>query len=127
MEMTTIFHLVPQSYHRAQPANRPYTAATFAEEGFIHCTADRDTLLQIANTFFADLDEPLLCYTIEIEKLSSPVRWEPPAPVPGAEDTPPPVDTRFPHVYGAIDRAAIVSIISLQRDATGQWIMLSKR
>ncbi len=119
--MPVIFHLLPESEHRAHPADRAYTPATFAADGFIHCTGDTETLLAVANAFFADLREPLLCYAVDTDRLTVPVRWEPPAPVSGAENTPHPVETLFPHVYGAIDRAAIVDILPLHRDESGRW------
>jgi len=119
--MSTIFHLLPESEHRAHPADRAYTPATFAAEGFIHCTGDIDTLLTVANAFFADLREPLLCYAVDTDRLTAPVRWEPPAPVIGAENTPPPAEILFPHIYGAINRAAIINILPLHRDTSGRW------
>ena len=119
--MPVIFHLIPESEHRARPADRPYTPATFATEGFIHCTGDTETLVAVANAFFGDLTEPLLCYAVDTDRLTTPVRWEPPAPVIGAENTPPPAETLFPHIYGAIDRAAIIDISPLHRDESGRW------
>lgn len=119
--MTIIYHLVPESYHRAQPADQPYLPATFAEEGFIHCTGELLALVAIANTFLANVVEPLLCYHIDTERLTAPVKWEPPAPVVGAEDVSAPVDTLFPHIYGAINRDAIASTTPLIRNKNGAW------
>jgi len=119
--VSIIFHLIPQSEHRAHPADCPYTPATFAAEGFIHCTGDISTLEKVANAFFTDLPEPLLCYSVDTDRLTAPVRREPPAPVAGAEETPHPAETLFPHIYGTIDRAAIVDISPLHRDTSGRW------
>ncbi len=119
--MAIIYHLVPESYHRAQPADQPYLPATFATEGFIHCTGELPALVSIANTFLADVTEPLRCYHIDTDRLTAPVRWEPPAPVVGAENVAAPVDTLFPHIYGAINRDAITAISTLTRNAAGRW------
>lgn len=120
--MTTIYHLIPKSDHLTHSTSQDYTPANFAEEGFIHCTADIDTLLNIANVFFIDLDEPLLCYAINTDKLDALVRWEPPAPVPNAETQPDDIDDiLFPHIYGAINLSATEEIITLHRNIDGRW------
>ena len=123
---STIYHLVPQSYHQAQPIENPYVAATFAEEGFIHCTADLGTLVQVANAYFAQLAEPLVCYAINETKLISPVKYEPPIPVANSGIKPNSYTSeaiRFPHIYGPINRDAIIEIITLRRDDTNRWIV----
>lgn len=119
--MAIIYHLVPETYHRAQLTSQPYLPETFAAEGFIHCTGELTALVAIANAFLADVTEPLRCYHIDTERLTAPVHWEPPAPVVGAENTPAPVDTLFPHIYGAINREAIVGITTLIRAKDGTW------
>ena len=126
--MTTIYHLVPQSYHLQYPADQPYYPATFDEEGFIHCTAEPDLLQTIANLFFAALEEPLLVYELDTAKLTSPLKYESPTPAP--TDTTPIVanpisDTQlFPHIYGPINRQAISNIHTLQRNSKKQWVWL---
>jgi uncharacterized protein (DUF952 family) len=118
-----IYHLVPQSYHIAQSPAEPYRPATFAEEGFIHCTAEPEVLLEIANLYFTGLDELLLVYTIDEERLTSPLKYEPPAQVAGAEDQPGPADdTLFPHIYGPLNREAILEVGALKRDSAGRWV-----
>ena len=126
--MKTIYHLIPKSNHLAHPVDQDYTPASFDDEGFIHCTADIDTLLKIANVFFADLDEPLLCYAINTEKLVATVRWEAPSPVPNAEKQPSGIENiLFPHIYGAINPSAIIEVIPFQRDSDGKWNLTEAR
>lgn len=126
--MKIIYHLIPKSNHLARPADQDYTPASFDDEGFIHCTANINTLLNIANVFFAHLDEPLLCYAIDTKKLVATVRWEPPAPVANAETQPSGIENvLFPHIYGAINPSAIIEIIPCRRNATGQWILAEAR
>jgi uncharacterized protein (DUF952 family) len=125
-ERRPIFHLVPTAYYHCQPPDRPYLPATFGEEGFIHCTADIDTLLQVANAFFAGLEGDLLALEIDPARLSAPLKYEPAMPpaqtgAPGQPAFTPEPDQLFPHVYGLLNRQAIVRIVALQRDPAGRW------
>ena len=120
--MKTIYHLISKSDHIAHPSDQDFTPNNFADDGFIHCTANIDTLLNIANVLFSDLEEPLLCYAINTDKLTAIVRWEPPAPVSNAETQPSDIDgILFPHIYGAINPSAIEKIITLHRNTTRKW------
>jgi uncharacterized protein (DUF952 family) len=119
-----IYHLVPASYYESQAANRPYTPATFADEGFVHCTAGENMMVEVANTYFSNLAEPLFALRIDPEQLHAPLRFEPPIP-PGqkapstkASDA---SDILFPHIYGPINREAIADCLTLERDDLGQW------
>ena len=119
---TRIYHLVPQSYHQQHLADKHYMPAAFAEESFIHCTAQLDVLLIIANRYFPTLAEPLLVYTIAEARLTSPLKYETPSPPDGHTEEAPDIKTiRFPHIYGPLNRDAIISVTALKWAATGQW------
>ncbi len=119
-----IYHLTPAAYYETQPAQQPYYPQAFSQEGFIHCTAGVDTLLEVANTFFAHLPDDLLALEIDPTKLTAPLRFEPPIPPAEAADLLVTLsDTLFPHIYGPLNRAAIINRIVLQRDAAGRWQM----
>ena len=51
--------------------------------------------------FYADIAEPLVLLEIDTDLLGVPVVEEPPAP--GIEET-------FPHIYGALEPSAVVSV-----------------
>ncbi|MFQ5611147.1 MAG: DUF952 domain-containing protein [Anaerolineae bacterium] len=117
-----LYHLAPAAMYRQQAADGAYRPPSLAEEGFIHCTAGRELLLKIANAFFQDLDDELLALEIDEGAVEAPVRYEPPAPVPHQEGVPPfAAGQLFPHIYGPLNRAAIVAIHSLTRAKTGAW------
>ncbi|HRV91246.1 MAG TPA: DUF952 domain-containing protein [Anaerolineae bacterium] len=119
-----IYHLVPQSYYLVQSPNQPYLPVLFVQEGFIHCTAGIEMLLQVANAFFADLPEPLLALEIDPDRLTAPLKFEPPAsPKSVDSDFTPEPDRLFPHIYGPLNREAIKRTITLQRSRSGQWQM----
>jgi uncharacterized protein (DUF952 family) len=106
--MRHIYHIVPKSVWEQAPAG-PYRAASLATEGFIHCSS-RGQVAWVANQFYADQDE-LLLLGIDVDRLSSPVRDEDPG-----------IGEHFPHVYGPIDRAAVVEVLPLERGPDGRWV-----
>lgn len=83
---------------------------TLAEEGFIHCST-RAQVEATANRFYGDVDE-LVLLTIDPLKVTADIRWEPPAPG---------LDELFPHIYGPLPIAAVVTTNYWFRtiDATG--------
>lgn len=123
-----IYHLTPASYYHCQPVDRLYEPPMLAEEGFIHCTAGAEKLVEIANTYFADLRDELFALEIDPARLTAPLRFEPPiAPAhtaaSPAQQAAVEHDTLFPHIYGPLDRQAIVNCIALRRDPAGLWQM----
>jgi uncharacterized protein (DUF952 family) len=123
-----IFHLTPASYYHCQPLDQPYQPATFAEEGFIHCTAGAAKLIEIANLYFTPLQDELLALEIDPARLAAPLIFEPPIPPQNATmsvalNPLPNPNTLFPHIYGPLNRQAIIACFTLKRDALGQWQM----
>jgi glutathione S-transferase len=105
--MRRIYHLVPRAdWGRAPDA--PYRPAPFAADGFIHC-ANADQVAWAANKFYADADD-LLVLTIDAARLTSPLRDEDAG---GGES--------FPHIYGPLNRDAVVAAVPLTRDHGGKW------
>jgi uncharacterized protein (DUF952 family) len=117
-----IYHLTPTRFYRSQPENQPYQTEFLAQEGFIHCTAGADTLIEVANAYFANLPDGLLVLEIDPARLTAPLIFEPPIP-PIGETLAHPSDILFPHIYGPLNREAIVNRFELQRDAAGKWQM----
>jgi uncharacterized protein (DUF952 family) len=105
--MRRIYHIVPR--HAWEQAADPYRADSLATEGFIHCS-NEDQVERVANQFYAgESDLAVLC--IEVERLGSPVRDEDAG-----------TGERFPHIYGPIEREAVVEVRSLRRGADGRWV-----
>jgi uncharacterized protein (DUF952 family) len=116
-----IYHLVAAADYRAQPFDQPYQTATLVEEGFIHCTAGLELLVQVANDYYATLAGELLVLEIDPGRLAAPLKFEPPLPPHGSEDSVP-VEYRdhlFPHIYGPLNRDAIRRIFALVREPAG--------
>ncbi|MFC1408381.1 DUF952 domain-containing protein [Streptacidiphilus sp. N1-12] len=122
-----ILHLTTLDGWLAHP-DRPYATASLALEGFIHCSPEPDSpdqqdspVLTVANDRFAHTQGPLMVLLIDEDALDSPVRWEAavPAPPPGTAAT-----VLFPHIYGPVNRSAVVGMLEVQRDHSGKWAKL---
>ena len=104
--MKTAYHLVPESWYRSQPEERGYLPEPFAADGFIHLTHGLDDVLGVGNAFYRTDTRPYLLLTIDLGRITSDVRYD--------DDT-----GRFPHVYGPLDRQAIVAVQQVERDYAG--------
>lgn len=121
----TIYHLVPLSYYITQPQSQPYHPQSFDQEGFIHCTAGEALLIEIANLYFSELQESLLVLEIDSQRLDAPLKYE--APITPRDQ----LDRQaalagdavvfFPHIYGSLNRDAIVNVFQLSRNKNDQW------
>jgi uncharacterized protein (DUF952 family) len=115
--MSTIYHLCPVARWNAWPAETPYLPEPYEQDGFIHCTAGDELLLQVANRFYRTVPGDFVALVIETNLLTSRLVWE--APSPGDTLAP-----QFPHIYGPINPGAIVDVRSMQRDGTGTFIAI---
>ena len=112
-----VLHLMPAAVWRAWNAGARYEPASLATEGFVHCTAGDELMLDVANRFYRGTDDELVAVAIETSRLTSEVRWEAPSHPDGSDA---PADAPlFPHVYGALDRDAAVGVRRIVRDAGG--------
>ncbi|WP_431946487.1 DUF952 domain-containing protein [Actinacidiphila sp. bgisy167] len=116
-----IFHLVPLDDWLRDP-DRPYAPSSLAEDGFVHCAPDESVALAVADAFYRGTTGPLMVLLIDEEALEARVLWEDaePAVPPGV-----PRETRFPHVYGRINRSAVVGMLEVRRDAEGRAVALA--
>jgi uncharacterized protein (DUF952 family) len=105
--MRRIYHLIPRSTWENAPSG-PYSAASLATEGFIHCS-NREQVAGSANKFYGTESE-LLLLAIDPDRLTSELRDEEGRP-----------GELFPHIYGPINREAIVEVIRLERGPDGHW------
>ncbi|MCX5197598.1 DUF952 domain-containing protein [Streptomyces sp. NBC_00249] len=102
-----IFHIVPLADWSAAP-ERPYAPASLESEGFTHCSADRPTVLAIASAHYRDTPGTLLAVELDEAALTAEVRREAGDP-----------DGRYPHVYGPLNRDAVVRVWEVVRTPGG--------
>lgn len=103
----------------------PYQPSSFAQDGFVHLSSDRSSLIEVANYFFRGEIGDWVVLAINASKLSSEVKFEPAAPVgakPAAGLPCSAADQLFPHLYGLIDVGAVKQVLPVHRDASGQFI-----
>jgi uncharacterized protein (DUF952 family) len=107
--MRPTYHLVPaESWTSAHPG-RPYAAASLDLEGFVHCTDGMTEMVATANRHYRDDPRPFLVLTVDLDATGSPWRIE---------------DERgiYPHVFGPIERAAILRVVPAPRAADGEFL-----
>ncbi|MFD0923492.1 cupin domain-containing protein [Saccharopolyspora rosea] len=119
----SLLHLLPLSAFQAD-RDAPIRSATLDEDGFVHCSPDVRTTLAVANALYREVAEPMVALELDPDRLSAPVRWEPPnpAPPPGV-----PAETLFPHVYGPLERSAVIGVRYARRDLVGTFLALETR
>jgi len=116
--MSRILHLVQAEHFNSIPADRPYLPIDYERDGFVHCTQGAGLLLRVANAFYKDVPGEFVVLVIDEDRLAAPVKHEPPIPVSGGEPIPF-NGVLFPHIYGPINRDAIVDVVGVRRDAQG--------
>jgi uncharacterized protein (DUF952 family) len=111
--MNLIYHLAPAARWHGWPSGEPYLPAEYADDGFVHCTAGDELMLQVANRFYRDAPGDFVLLVIDPARLAAPLKWEA-----SADDD---LAAKFPHIYGPIDRDAIVEVRAARRAADGEF------
>jgi uncharacterized protein (DUF952 family) len=113
--MSLIYHLAPATRWYSWPTDKPYLPAEYDKDGFIHCTSGDELMIKVANQFYRNVPGDYVLLIIDTTKLkdpASPVKWE------SASE----FDSLFPHIYGAIDRQAVVEVRPIQRSEDGTFV-----
>lgn len=110
-----IFHIATAADWRRTLETGSYTTSTVGrtleEEGFIHASR-RDQVQGVFDRYYTGLGEHLVLLTID------------PARLTGAEVRVEAVgDDSYPHVYGPINRAAVVDVVPLDRRGGAETLM----
>jgi uncharacterized protein (DUF952 family) len=100
-----LFHIATLAEWDAAGAD--YAPAAFAREGFVHCSYGSQVAATLAR-HYAGRDD-LVLLEIDPARLGAPVVVEP-SPTSGE---------RFPHIYGRIDRGAVVAVHPFDRGFSG--------
>ena len=110
-----IFHIATAADWRRTLDSGTYTTSTvgrtLADEGFIHASR-RDQVQGVFDRYYASLGEDLVLLTIDTARLT------------GAEVKVEPVGSdTYPHVYGPINRTAVVDVTPLGRRGGAETVM----
>ncbi len=120
-----ILHLIRAEDYHALAEGEPWRPESLVAEGFIHCTAEPEVLLQVANTLYRQTPGDYLVLVIDPAKVTAPVKYEAPKLV-GAQRRTQSTDRLkrhvFPHIYGPLNRDAIVAVRVARRAADGTFL-----
>lgn len=114
-----IYHITARKAWNDALQQGEYRAESLGAEGFIHCSTGAQ-VLPVAENYYRG-QRGLALLTIDPSLLSSELRWEPPSgggPPPGV-----PEGELFPHVYGPINRDAVVKVFDLEADPDGRYTL----
>ena len=114
-----VLHLMPRETWQRLVPGEPITNPSLETEGFIHCTDERDVLLQVANAFYRSVPGDFVVLHVAVADLTSACIWEAPAHINGSGES---FAASFPHIYGPIDREAVVGLDAVLRDADGAFV-----
>jgi uncharacterized protein (DUF952 family) len=105
------FHLVPREYYEAQPAAEDYQPEPLkaGREKFIHCTDGAQNLADTGNRYYTQDKREFLTLLIDKGQVKSPVIYEDPNRI-------------FPHIYGPLNREAIIEVQVVSRDEQGRFL-----
>lgn len=99
-----IYHIIDRAGWESIAGADRFGSASLATEGFVHC-CEQHQLRAVARTWFAGVGD-LVVVEIDPERVDCPVVWEDSY---GAGES-------FPHIYGTIPMAAVVSVGRLPGD-----------
>ena len=100
------YHLTPEEVGAGQAD--AYRPEAFADESFIHCTDGEANLLAVANRYYQGDKRPYVVLAVDLDRVAAPVRYEDP-------------DRIYPHIYGALNRDAVVEVRRAVRLASGSF------
>ena len=108
--MSLFLHLTRVDYYNSFAPDAPYLPRDYEQEGFIHCTQGSGLMLQIANKFYREVPGEFQALILDEGKIMAPVKWEPAGSI------------LFPHIYGPLNRDAVIDIVALKRAPDGEFI-----
>lgn len=109
MAQTELYHITTRAGWEAGAGSGKYKADSLAREGFIHCSLRRQ-LLSVADTFYRGRED-LVLLVIDEARVEPVVRYE------DLYDS----GDEFPHIYGPLNREAVVRVVDFPCRADGRF------
>jgi uncharacterized protein (DUF952 family) len=113
---SVLVHLCSAADWRAAQATGEHRPKSLDENGFVHLST-REQVHLPANRLYAGRTD-LVLLRIDATQLTSPIRWEPGV----ATD---PDAMVFPHLYGPLPAATVISVTPYRPDANGRFVPLT--
>jgi glutathione S-transferase len=106
--MGVTYHLVPADYFDALDERVDYAPRDLAQVGFIHCTDGESEMARTANRYYRSTPGAHYYLYIDKAKVRAPIRFDDAAQL-------------YPHIYGTLNRDAILAVRPAVRDADGTF------
>ncbi len=106
--MKLTYHGTPKPYFDSLDPSAPYVPRDYAKDGFIHTTEGREALAMTLTRYYRDDRDPYVVLVIDKDRVAAPVRYDDQARI-------------FPHIYGPLNRDAIVRVVDIARAADGTF------
>ncbi len=107
------FHLTPEEVWETQKDAAHYTPEAYDADGFIHCTDGEHEVIAVGNRYYSGDPRSFVLLSIQPEHVASEIRYKDP-------------DRIFPHIYGPLNRDAIVGVRKVIRSADGSFVSISE-
>jgi uncharacterized protein (DUF952 family) len=108
--MRVTYHGTPKEYFDSLDPDQPYLPPEFAQDGFIHCTDGREAVSIILTLIYRKQPGRFVVLYIDQEKVMAPIKYEGPAGI-------------YPHIYGPLNRDAIIAVREVERSPEGIFLM----
>lgn len=108
--MRLTYHGTPKEYYQSLDPNQPYLPREFAQDGFIHCTDGREAVSIILTINYRNEPGEWVILYIDQDKVTVPIKYEDPAGI-------------YPHIYGPLNRDAIVAVAEAGRSPEGVFLL----
>jgi len=108
-----VYHLVPRDEFERQDPEADYLPAAYEADGFIHLTDGAEELAIVGNRYYRDDPRSYLALVIDLSRVQAPIRYEDPRRV-------------YPHIYGPLNRDAIVAVLDVPRTPDGTFLPISE-
>lgn len=127
-----IYHMcVVADWEAATAEGGLYYSPTFAQDKFIHATAEPKFLLEAGSHFYKHVVGDWICLELDVSKLAEgSVIYEAPAPVGAIEavdyekEHAMPEQPKFPHIYAGIPKEAVTKTFPIERNADGEFLSI---
>jgi uncharacterized protein (DUF952 family) len=103
------YHLTPRSWWDVADPDAPLRAPSLETEGFIHCTDGPNEMVATANRHYSAEPGAFVVLTVDLDAITSRWRVEDPGRI-------------YPHIFGPIDRSAIVAVVDAPRGPDGRFL-----
>ena len=105
------FHFTPAEYFDSLDPREDYLPVHYIEDGFIHCTDGAENLVATGNRFYKNDPRDFYVLYLDKERIRSEVKYEDPRGI-------------YPHIYGPLNRDAIVDVKRARRAEDGSFLLM---